>query len=235
MTMKTGLTAVEQHVLAVLARTRGILPETARKYKRLAKVPSDDAMRKCMERLRDAGILAASALPSRKHMFRLSAKGATLKGVPKAWADSPSPGIAAEALSVSGAAWRPEFAFLTKAELEGFLVGDGRKAPAVPTRVMSSRFVIRTSRLSDGQGRGESRIHYWLSEMRPADELVKRVQVVTENLGAIPAFAELMLEGLFGMSIAVPNENVRASLETKSFATPTEIVVVDELKHLFPA
>jgi hypothetical protein len=229
--MNATISAQDKPVLDILHRVRAILPETAGRYGQL-KGASDEALRKRMERLAEKDFLATSALPSGRQIFRLSRKGVKLTGSPTSWAASPTCGILAEALSVSALAWKKDdFLFPTRSEFERLLKDLGGEQIQVPPRVTRSRFVLRTMK---GEHQPEMRLDYWLAELRPAAALASRAEVVAINIAAVPVFKRLIAAGLFGISIAVPTNGVRATLETNALSIPAHIVVVEELQHLAP-
>src|SRR5262245_1211526 len=120
------VSAKEQEVLNLVSRVRVIRLKEVKHYGFSA--CSDEALRKLFERICKKGFLAASILPSGEHIFRMSKRWARLMEVPASWANSPSDGVAAEALSVSALAWKKEeYLFLKPIEFKGLvseLVGE---------------------------------------------------------------------------------------------------------------
>jgi hypothetical protein len=232
--MSESWSSRDKKTLATLERLRGARAETLLNYPCLKPLPSGEAARKQLERLRDQGLLASSPLPRGSALFRLSRKGVALTGAPPAYASSPSTGIAAEMLAVSALAWRTdEFLFLTKSEMEALLAG--LTSDPEPPKV-SGRFVLRPVKTAgDNPPVSELRLHAFLAEMRPAEELVKRASVIVQNLKRGHIFAELIQARLLGLTIAVPSRGVKTSLTGKPFEIETSIVIVEELQDLMPA
>lgn len=224
--MTTSLSDQDLEAFDVLSRVRAMTSKTAARYKEFGGA-SEEAVRKRLERLAQRGLLATSELPSGVQIFRLAKKALEITGSPSSWAASPSAGVLAEALSVSGVAWHPELLFPTRSELDEILKDLAGEKVEIPPRVAQSRFALRTLKVNS-----ELRVDYWLSELRPAADLARRAEVIAKNLSAVPIFGKLSLAGLLGLSVAVPSEGVRHTLSGHTFSLPTEIVVVDELKHL---
>ena len=230
--MSENLSHRDQTTLAVLARVRGARAETLLNYSQLKSERSADAARKHLERLCDQGFLAASALPRGSRLFRLSSKGVALTGAPPAYANSPSTGIAAEMLAVSTLAWRmEEFLFPTKAELEELL---GSSGPDSSKPRLTSRCVLRPVK-TDGDNTGaasELHFHAFLAELRPVEEMAKRIEIIIQQASRSAVLAGLIQTGLFGVTAAVASRGVKATLEGKTFAVQTSLVVVEELQDL---
>jgi hypothetical protein len=230
--MSESLSHRDKITLATIARVRGIRAETLLNYPQLKSERSPDAVRKQLERLCDHGFLAASPLPRGPRLFRLSSKGVALTGAPPAYANSPSVGIGAEMLAVSALAWRTdEFLFPTKGELEGLL--SSSESDSVKPR-LTSRFVLRpvTAGGIKAGSTSELHLHAFMAELRPAEELAKRIEIIVQQSGRSTVLAGLIQSGLFGVTAALPSRGVKASLETKSFAVETALVVVEELQDL---
>jgi|ERR1041385_1484752 hypothetical protein len=228
--MSESLSSRDKTTLATFARVRGARAETLLKYPCLKPARSADAARKQLERLCDQGSLAASALPRGSRLFRLSSKGVALTGAPAAYATSPSAGIAAEMIAVSTLAWRDEFLFPTKAELDDLLaeLARGSEWPK-----HNGRFVLRPVTTAGPNGPvTEFRLNAFLAELRPADELVKRAGVIVQNLSRSILFAELIQARLLGLTIAVPSHGVKTSLAGKLPEAEASIVVVEELQDI---
>jgi len=229
MVKKQSLSEFDKAMLQILLRTRGMDVRTAQRYLAPGDTRSEDALRKNFERLRDSGYIAGSKLPSGRQMFRLSHKGVKLVGAPAAWAARLTASIAAEMISISAVAWnRDEFLFLTQAELSALLQ---ELQPRCEVSRLPGRFLLRSAKDSETES-NTFRLNYWMCEIRPAESLRRRVQVVAENLARNAVFAELMSTRQFGMSIAVPSLGVKASLEQGDFPVDSEVLVVEELQEL---
>lgn len=226
--MNTSLSEQDQLVLDVLSRVRAMTSKTAARYKKFGGA-SEEALRKRMERLAQRGLLATSDLPSGVQIFRLTKKALELTGSPPSWSTAPSPGVLAESLSVSGVAWHGQLLFPTSNEFDEILKDLAGEKAEISPRVAQSRFVLRSLEQDT-----EIRVDYWLAELRPAVDLVRRAEVIAKKLNAEPIFAKLSRARLLGLSVAVPSDGVRQTLARYTFALPTEIVVVEELKHLTP-
>jgi hypothetical protein len=217
-------------LLHILARVRGLRPETAFKYSKL-KIPGGaEAVRKRMERLCNKGFLAKSPLPRGGQIFRLSHKGVRLTGAPPAFANSPSLCIAAEMLSVSAFGYADEFLFLTATERDALMADCAKDSEGK----LTGRFLLRSltsSSVAVGPSLG-THLHLWLAEVRPAEELAKRVDTIVQKLNQVPVCAEFIRTGIFGITIAVPSRGVKAALDGRKFPVPTAAVVVDELQDL---
>lgn len=228
--MNESLSAWDTALLWILARVRGLRPETALKYTKLRSAGGIEAVRKRMDRLAEKGFLAKSSLP-KGQIFRLSHKGVRITGAPAAFANSPSGAIAAEMLSVSSFGWRnPDYMFLLNSERD-VLMGDLTGGAELPK--ITGRFFLRSLHKGELHAtQDETRLHYWLAEIRPAGDLAKRVSIIVENTNRVQVFSNLMKTSLFGITIAVPTRAVKVSLDRKSFPLPTEIHVVPELQIL---
>jgi len=221
--------ALENPMLPILSVVRGLLPEIGARYERL-RGATPEAIRKRLEREAAKGLLSTSNLPSGRQVFRLSRLGVQQTGAPPSWAASPTPGILAEMLSVSAVAWNTaEYRFPRRSDFQELVKDLGGADVQIPARLATSRFVLRT--LKNGQEE-ETRLEYWLAELRPAEDLAKRAEIVAKNLKSTPPFAKLAQLGLLGISIPVPSDGVRATLSTHRLSLPTNIVVVQEMNHL---
>ncbi len=227
--MKEPLSPADIIILETVGRTRGLTVETALAYRLLKAMGNAEALRKRMERLCEKGFLAHSKLPNGLRVFRLTHKSVPLMNAPKAYASSPTAGIAVEMLSVASfAAKADEFVFPTSQEADAVfseLVG-------APTSLkVPGRFALRFSKSATDAAQSEVQIHYWLAEPpKPADKIAKRVQVVFEKLRQTKLVADLIELGLFGFTVVVPSEGVRATLKTYRFPVQTEVVVLSMLQ-----
>ncbi len=229
--MRKKLSSLDLAALAIIARSRGARAEKVARHP-LFKTESIDAVRKRLERLCDQGLLVASKLPRGPQIFRLSHEGVALTGAPAAYANSPSAGIGADMIAVSELCLHEGFIFLTKAELEELLA---KLAPDSERPRLTGRFVLRLVKAADGNSSASSselHLHAFLAELRPADDLARRAGVVIDSLRRSPVFRDLIQTNLLGLTLAVPSRGVKASLEAKSFAVETSIVVVEELQDL---
>jgi hypothetical protein len=230
--MSESLSHRDKTTIATVGRVRGTRAETLLQYAQLKTARSADAARKQLERLCAQSYLAASPLPRGSRLFRLSNKGVVITGAPPAYANSPSTGIAAEMLAVSALAWQTEeFLFLTKSEVED-LLGNSGPDSAMPR--LTSRFVLRPVK-ADGDEAGavsELHLHAFLAELRPADELARRVEVIFQQATRNPLLAVLIQVGLFGVTVAVPSPGVKASLKARIFPFETSVVVVEDIQDL---
>jgi DNA-binding PadR family transcriptional regulator len=220
-------------LLEVLARVRGIRPETVLKYSKLKIPGGSEAIRKRLDRLCDKGLLAKSSLPRGGQIYRLSHKGVRLTGASAAFANSPSVSIAAEMLSISSVAWKTsDYLFPTNVERDSFLAELAENSSMAKVH---ARLFLRLNKTQDRRDNSaqETCIHYWLAELRPPNDLQKRTEIIVQNLLRIGIFLELNHVGLFGITIAVPSHGVKASLDASSFPVSTETLVVEELQNLF--
>lgn len=230
--MNEMLTPLDMIILLLCACTRGMWPEMAVRYGCLKAASNPEAIRKRMERLCDKGFLAHSKLPSGLRIFRLTHKGVALMNAPKAFASSPTLGIAVEMLSVASfAAKSEEFVFPTHEEMNAVL---SELTGTNITLKVPGRFVWRFSGPAPDTAKSDVCFHYWLAEPpRPADKLAKRVQVVFEKLIQNKAIADLVELGLFGFTVVVPSEGFRATFNTYRFPVETDTVVLPLLQPLF--
>jgi hypothetical protein len=230
--VKELLSTLDSLILAILAVVRGVCAETLSRYRDLRDAGGAEAIRKRLERLAQRGYVANSSLPSGRRIYRLSHRGVRVTGAPSAFATNPSANILAEMVSVSACAWKSEeFDFLTLERRDSLLRQITGKSDHGN---VSGRLLLRKIKLeatSDHQA-SEWHLHYWLAELRTADELTKRINVILQNLSRTPIFEELIAAGIFGVTIACPSPGAKASLEAKSFGVETTVVVIEELQHL---
>lgn len=230
--MKEKLSILDQRLLAVVARHRGLRAKTARRFSSLEEIPSDEAATKKMERLTYKGFLAQSALPAGPKLFRLSEKGVRFANAPKCWAKQPTAGMAAEMLSSGAVGWRlDEQVFMMNDELQDLSLE--LTTEPLPAQ-FPGRFIMRTKR-SDGSDQNEEaeiHVHFWFCELRTSDQILARVRTIFDRLSKTKLFAELIELRLFGFSIAVPSNAAKAALNPTEFPAPTEILVIEELKDV---
>jgi len=222
---------IDEILIDLTARTRGIRAETASRYPQLKKAGNPAAIGKRMDRQCEKGVLASSPLPKGPKIYRLSNKGVRLTGSPSCWASAPTTSIAAEMLSVGCLGlMSAEYVFPTHSELRSLLANLTNEP--LPAR-LPGRFVLRSGPISSSDiQKSEMHVHALLSELRPADHLKKRVEIIVENLGHTKVFAELIELHLFGVTVAVPNAVVKNTLGTQTFPVPTNVVVIEELQDL---
>jgi hypothetical protein len=232
--MKDGLSKWDQNLLFLLARVRGLRPDTANKFRHLQLQAGVQAVEKRMVRLCEKGFLARSAVPRGRQLFRLSHRGVRLTGARPAFASCPSTDIAAEMLSLSCVAARSdEYLVLTKEESDRTLneLFNECETPKLIGRLVL-RFAPNTHNSSERANR-ETCLHQWLAELRPANELQRRVETIVANLSRNRVFADLISARVFGITIAVPNKAVKQSFESKTLSIETNLLVVTELQDLF--
>lgn len=236
--MKKNLSNIDMLVLEIVTRLRGVRAETLVHLAKFADI-TVEALRKRMERLCETGYLAASALPVGQKIFRLTAKGTKLLGAPACFANSPSTNIAVEILSVSFLACQSgEFVFPKRLEFDALLSELSKVAdvepPAAKALPTTGRFCIRQASRKDEQGQtiSESQLLFLISELRPADQLVKRAEVVLQNLSRTHVFSSLISVGLLGVAIVVPTEGVKATLEKMHLPSGTAIQVVPAIQDV---
>jgi hypothetical protein len=229
--MNDDLANLDKAILAILSRVRGARAETLHKYPQLKSAGSLEALRKRLDRRAESGILATSKLPRGSQIYRLSQKGVRLVGAPAAWAASPSPAVAGDMLSASAFGVSDEFIFLTRVELEALLRELSGENEATKTM---GRFVLRrVGALSASEAKAiETHLHFWLSELRPAEELVSRIKTVAENLGRTEVFRDLIAARAFGFTVVVATESAKTHLSQKSFPAETKIETLAELQDI---
>ena len=69
-----------------------------------------------------------------------------------------------------------------------------------------------------------------LAEIRPADDLARRVETIIEKFRAMMVLDRLMAFDLFGVTVAVPAAGVKATLSAKTLPVPATIEIVEELQ-----
>jgi hypothetical protein len=153
-----------------------------------------------MDRLCEKGYVAKSALPSGPQIFRESHKGVEQTGAPKCWANAPTKYIAADMISISSLGWKlNEYIIPTQREWTDYLKRLSSDAALPKT---AGRFVLRIKPAETGSSLPpEAHVHYWLAELRPADQLVKRVETVVAHLKESKFFSELIELGLCCASV----------------------------------
>jgi hypothetical protein len=229
--MKEKIHIVQKVLLEFLPRVRGVTIDLLATHPKVKNVVTRDAVRKHAERTCEKGILACSPLPGGGSILRLSHHGVRLTGAPKAWAASPTAGIASEMIAASTLALKADFEFPTCAEVHSLLdeLSKNCDQPRLQGRLLFRTFAANSDS-SDKEP--ETRLHYLLAELRTPENLQKRVEVVVENLKRTKLIAELIELGLFGITVAVPSAGAKTALETKSFPVETSVVIVEELKAL---
>lgn len=235
MNMKEVLNNYDHAVLQTLARVRGLRAKTAPKYPKLNVVKNEEASRKRFERLEQSGLLAKSSLPAGSQLFRLSRKGVQLTGAPNSFADAPTESVAYDMVAASSCGWRTdEFVFLTREE---FVLICEQLYPEFKIARFPGRFLLRTIKRptrNSEEPQSETHLHFWLAEFKPAEQLARRIEVVVEHLTkSSPFFQEAIHAGIFGITVAVPTEGVKATLDQKKFPIEITIVVLEELSTTF--
>lgn len=218
--------------LAILGQVRLLRAATALKYPALIGA-SEEAMRKQLERAcaGEHPYLAKTSLPAGPQVFHLSRKGAQFIGASETWADTITPGTAALWLSISSFAWRQDLSILSTSERSALLrvLSPGADVSKIPGTFVLRSFQIPTP--TNGTTT-ETRVHYWLAELRPTHQLVRRVEVILQHLQRCQPFTELRELGLFGITVVVPTNEAKEALLHHKCPIDLEVLVLEELQDL---
>jgi hypothetical protein len=227
-----GPSKVVRAALAILGRVRLLRATRAPQYPALTGA-NEEAIRKQFERActGEHAYLAKTSLPAGPQVFHLSRKGAQFIGAPVTWADAIAPGTAALWLSISSFAWRQDISVLSTSERSALLQ---RLSPAEDVSKIPGTFVLRTFQIPTPTNgtTTETHLHYWLAEIRPADQLVRRVEVILQHLQICKPFSALMELGLFGVTVIVPTNEAKETIQQHKCSIHLEVLVLEELQDL---